>query len=176
MAQPGSATRGTQPDTSVHRTDKALDPEHERLDPFVGKWHMEGQQLPGPAGPAAAVSALQTYEWLPGGQFLIHRFDGHIGPTQAVCIEIIGYDAERRCYRAHTFYNNGQTNVWDIEPRGDRWVVLGDWNAGGRALKIRCTTTFADGGQTMNGVWEHSQDGASWQPFWKVEARKVTGH
>src|SRR5688500_6115 len=81
MAHTRHETRSNQPGTSMHHAaaHAAPDMEHERLDAFIGKWHMEGQQLAGPAGPAASISALQTYEWLDGGQFLIHRFDGHVG-------------------------------------------------------------------------------------------------
>lgn len=175
MAHTRHETRGNQPGTSMHHAaaHAAPDMEHERLDAFIGKWHMEGQQLAGPAGPAASISALQTYEWLEGGQFLIHRFDGHVGDSPAACVEIIGFEPERRCYRAHTFYNNGQMNVWDIDLRGDQWRVLGDWNSGDRQMKVRCTTTFADDGQTMTSKWEHSSDGLRWQTFWDVSARKI---
>jgi hypothetical protein len=178
MAHARTESRGHEPDTSIHRANvqPAPDTEHERLDAFVGKWHMEGQQIAGPAGAAATISAIETYEWLSGGQFLIHRFDGHIGNTEAACIEIIGFEPERRCYRAHSFYNNGHVNVWDLEHRDGQWRFLGDWNAGGRSMKVRCTTTFGADGQTMQGKWEHSNDGSSWQTFWEVSARRVTDH
>lgn len=177
MAHARTGSRDQQPDTSMHHTTSAHaapDIEHERLDAFVGKWHMEGQQLAGPAGPPASISAMETYEWLPGGQFLLHRFDGHIGDSPAACIEIIGFEPERRCYRAHTFYNNGQTNVWDIEHRNGQWLTLGDWTAGGQPTKVRCTTTLGDDGTTMQARWEHSRDGVKWETFWEVSARKVT--
>jgi hypothetical protein len=177
----GAHTRGesrdsqdsTQSATGAH---PALDGRPESLEPFVGRWHMEGQQLVGPTGAAAPISALQTYEWLPGELVLVHRFDGHIGDSAAACVETISFDTERRCYRAHTFYNNGQMNVWDITYRDDHWLMVGDWNADGRALKVRCTITFADDGQTMNSKWEHSRDRSKWQTFWDVSARKITDH
>lgn len=162
-------------DTSAYRTGThgAFDAHRESLAAFVGKWHMEGQQLAGLTGRAAPISALQTYEWLPGEQVLVHRFDGHIGDSAAACVEVIAFDAERRCYRAHTFYNNGQMNVWDISHRDDQWIMLGDWNADGRTLKVRCTTSFADEGKTMKSQWEHSSDRSTWQTFWDVAARKI---
>jgi hypothetical protein len=169
----GRETEGTTHPAAAHA---AQDAEHEQLDAFVGKWHMEGQQLAGLAGPAASISALETYEWLPGGQFLIHRFDGHIGDAQAACVEIIGFDAERRCYRAHTFYNNGQMNVWDIERRDETWRSLGDWSAGDRSMKVRCLTHFIEGGDIMRSRWEHSKDGSRWLAFWEVSARRVGNH
>jgi Protein of unknown function (DUF1579) len=175
MAQTRSESHGTQADSAArqHSEQRATEPDHTELDAFVGKWHMEGQQLAGSTTRAAPVSALQTYEWMPGGKFLVHRFDGNIGDARASCVEIIGFDAERKCYRAHTFYNNGQMNVWDITCRDDRWLARGDWNAGERTLKIRCTTTFADAGKTMHGKWEQSADGVTWQPFWEVAAKKI---
>jgi hypothetical protein len=148
----------------------------EQLDAFVGKWHMEGQQLAGPAGPAAPISALQSYEWMAGNQFLVHRFDGHVGDSPASCIEVIGFDSERRYFRAHTFYNNGQMNVWDIDKRDGRWRVLGDWNASGRSMKVRCLIDFTDDQSTMDSTWEQSSDGLTWQVFWKVSAQKVMDH
>ena len=177
MGHTRNERHGQQADASLHQSSAfAGDVDLEHLNVFIGKWHMEGRQLAGPAGPAASISALQTYEWMQGERFLIHRFDGHVGDSQASCIEIIGADTERQCYRAHTFYNNGQMNVWDMDERDGQWRLLGDWNASGKSMKVRCTVTFADDGQTMNSKWEHSNDGAKWQTFWDVSARKVTDH
>jgi hypothetical protein len=65
----------------------------QRLNVFVGTWHMEGQQCEGPIGPAANIRAVETYEWLPGEFFLVHRFEGRVGDVEAGCLEIIGlYD------------------------------------------------------------------------------------
>jgi hypothetical protein len=177
MGHSRGESRDTHEQKPLHSTPAraAPDAEHERLQVFVGSWHMEGRQLEGPAGSAATISAFQKYEWLPGGQFLVHRFDGHVGGSQAACVEIIGVE-ERRGYRAHTFYDNGRMNVWDITHRDGEWRAMGDWNAGDRYLKVRCTTTFADDGQTMDSKWEHSQDGHAWQTFWEVSARKVVEH
>jgi Protein of unknown function (DUF1579) len=146
------------------------------LNVFVGEWHSEGRQIAGPVGPAARVEATQTYEWLPDEAFLIHRFDGHIGESHAACIEIIGCSGETGGCRAHTFYNNGLTNVWDIERQDGDWRLVGDWNMGGRAMKVRCTITFGQDHKTMRSHWEHSSDGSKWQTFWDLHAKKVTPH
>ena len=173
----------TRTDRSDHRTDSSMhssamsaDLDLQRMSVFLGKWHMEGRQLAGPAGPAASINAIQTYEWMQGERFLVHRFDGHVDDAPASCIEIIGADPDRRCYRAHTFYNNGQMNVLDIDERGDHWRLLGDWSAGGRSMKVRCTISFADDDRTMLSKWEHSSDGSQWQVFWDVSAHKITDH
>jgi hypothetical protein len=143
---------------------------------FVGEWRTEGEQLAGPIGEAAKVTATQRYEWLQGESFLIHRFDGHVGTSAASCIEIIGCDRETGNCRAHTFYNNGLVNVWDVERNDLQWLLAGDWNMGGKSMKVRCTISFADAASTMHSRWEHSSDGARWQAFWNLTARKLVQH
>jgi Protein of unknown function (DUF1579) len=143
---------------------------------FVGEWRAEGEQLAGPVGEAAKVTATQRYEWLQGESFLIHRFDGHVGSSAASCIEIIGCDRETGNWRAHTFYNNGLVNVWDVDQHDGQWLLAGDWNMGGKSLKVRCTINFADAGSTMHSRWEYSSDGSQWEVFWNLTARKLVQH
>lgn len=87
-------------------------PMYRRLDIFLGNWNMEGQQYEGLIGPAAKINAMETYEWLTGRFFLIHRFEGRVGDAEAACIEIIGHDASSQSYPTHSFYNNGITKEW----------------------------------------------------------------
>src|SRR5687768_5276602 len=89
----------------------------EPLLPLVGKWHTEGQQLDSPLGPTSPFVAVETFEWLDGGAFLIHHVDGRFGRQPAACIEIIGKGPDGG-FIAHTFYNDGNANTWQIEARG----------------------------------------------------------
>jgi hypothetical protein len=63
------------PSQEVPKPDPALS----RLNVFVGKWVTEGLIMESPAGPTATLKAVDTYEWLPGGFFLIHHVDGFDG-------------------------------------------------------------------------------------------------
>jgi hypothetical protein len=73
-------------------------PEFRRMEPFIGTWLVEGQQHATDLGDAAKVEALETFEWLTGGHFIIHRFEGRVGEDPAACLEVIGYDAARSEY------------------------------------------------------------------------------
>jgi Protein of unknown function (DUF1579) len=146
------------------------------FDVFVGEWSAEGEQTAGPVGPAAKVTAMQKFEWLQGNVFMISRFDGHVGDSPAACVEVWGCDRETGSCRAHTFYNNGLKNVWDIELDHGKWQLMGDWNMGGRSMKVRCNIVFSPDGKTMHSLWEHSSDGSNWQTFWDLKARKVVPH
>jgi hypothetical protein len=54
---------------------------HRRLDVFVGDWHTEGtsfadgQAPDDPRASAAPWKSDEHYEWLPGGFFLLRRWD-----------------------------------------------------------------------------------------------------
>jgi hypothetical protein len=88
---------------------------------------------------------VETYEWLTGEFFLVHRFEGHVGDGAAGCIEIIGYDAESQSYPTHTFYNNGLANEWRSHERDGTWTLAGDWHMQGKSVKVRCTTALSIG-------------------------------
>jgi hypothetical protein len=148
-------------------------PNQKRLEIFVGKWKMKGQQYDGVMGPAAKITAVQTYEWLTGAFFLVHRFEGRMGDAETACIEIIGHDASSQSYSTHSFYNNGITNEWRVRERDGTWKFTGEAQMADKSLKVRCTTVFSDAGNTMTGKWEYSSDGSKWQTFWDVKAIKA---
>lgn len=146
---------------------------HERLGAFAGTWRTEGQQYEGPVGPAGKIAAVETYEWLTGKIFLVHRFEGRVGDTDAACIEIIGHDAQSQNYPTHTFYDNGVSNRWESLERDGIWTLTGDWPMEGTSMKVRRTTVFGDSGNTMVSTWDHSSDGSKWQAFWDVTSTKM---
>jgi len=147
-------------------------PELKRLEVFLGKWNMEGRQYDGPVGKAENITAVNTYEWLAGG-YMVHHFDGHVGDSEAACIEIIGYDAASQSYPTHSYYNNGMTNEWQTREHGGIWTLTGEWPMAGKPTKVRCTTEFTDAGNTTTGKWEYLSDDSKWETFWDVKATKV---
>lgn len=149
-------------------------PDHKRLEIFVGTWHMEGQQYAGQFGPAAKVTAVNTYEWLTGGFFLVHRLEGHMDDHDMACIEIIGHDASSQSYPTHAFYNDGNAKVWQLRERGGTWTLTGDWQKAGESLNVRCTTVFSDADHTMTANWDYSIDGSNWQRFMDAKATKAS--
>lgn len=146
---------------------------HKRLKAFLGTWRTEGQQLEGPVGPAARVTATETFEWLSGGFFLVHHFDGSVGGDDASCIEVMGYDPARESYPVHTYYNNGITNDWEYRMNGREWLLEGEWDMAGTAVRTRCAIKFNAAGDKMTGTWEYLDDAGNWESFWKVTSKKA---
>jgi Protein of unknown function (DUF1579) len=145
-------------------------PEHRRLSVFVGKWRTEGRTV-GDEAPAAPIRSSDVYEWVPGGFFVVHRWDGTVGETAVHGIEIIGYDSNRRTYQTHFFDSDGNAGSEQLSVQDRTWTWVGrqvmgsDWH--------RCTSVVSDDGNTMQAKHERSNDGELWMPWMDVTLRRV---
>ncbi len=118
-----------------------------------------------PSGPPVTFHAIDTYEWLPGGFFLIHRWDAHMPDGDTKGVEIIGYDASRKTYPMHSFDDQGNHSVMQATVDGDTWRFTGE--------SARFAGGFRDGGRTFAGLWERrSSEGGSWRPWMDVVLTK----
>jgi hypothetical protein len=99
---PGEASEFTPP---------TPDPALKHLDFLVGAWTVEGVTEEGPAGPAGKTAATETYEWLDGGFFLVHHWNGTMDVGGIAMVdtgyEFFDYDPETQEYRARFFNNFG---------------------------------------------------------------------
>jgi len=145
----------------------------EGLRPLVGKWHTEGRQLEGPLGPASAFVAVETYEWLEGGRFLVHRLDGKFGARPAACLEVLGLNEAGELF-AHTFYNDGNTNTWRLEADGHGLVLEGVWSKGpGPSFKLQYRARVIEEGNTLEGLWQYARGDDDWATFLETRATKA---
>jgi len=143
------------------------------LEPLVGKWHTEGQRYDGPLGPGSPFAAVETYEWLEGGHFLIHRLEGRFGVQPAACVEIFGKKPDGALF-ADTFYNDGNSNRWTLAEGEHALVLSGAWSNGpGQPIQVRLTMRFVEAGNTIENKWEHSIDGQDWSTFLESRATKA---
>ncbi len=146
-------------------------PGHKRLHVFVGNWNTEGEAKLDPAGPALRIKGTDSYEWLPGEFFLIHRWDVRIGEEQTSGIEIIGYDDASDTYPMQSFDNQGRTDILTGSVKQGEWTYEGQSGV----KTIRCTLAFSDADNTITGKWEQSGDGTTWIPWMNVKLARVTG-
>jgi hypothetical protein len=107
---------------------------------------------------------VDTYEWLPGGFFLLHRVDVRIGGERVEAVEIIGWDASTGTYFAHSFDSRGNVESMRASVEGGVWTFLGEAE--------RFTGGFGDGGRTLSGTWER-RDGSRWLPWMDVRLTKT---
>ncbi len=139
-------------------------PALQRLEPFAGTWHTTGTVL----ATSAAYTATDIYEWLPGGHFLVHRWDATMPEGRSQGIEIIGPDASNGAigrYTMHSFDNTGKADTMRAVVDGKS--VAFDGNG------VRFRGAFNGDGSEMSGTWSlQAQGSADWEPWMSVTLKR----
>lgn len=127
------------------------------LDPFVGEWEMS---ITFP-GQEPMSGATVTFEWMPGEQFLIERWEVPV-PEAPDGIAIIGDDPEGEGYLQHYFDTRGVARVYKMGIEDGVWTLsrtgpdFSDFN-----FAQRFEGRFSDDGRTIEGRWEKTAEGRS---------------
>jgi hypothetical protein len=133
----------------------------EALKALVGEWRMVAtfKEMP-----PADIGARVTFEWLPGEQFLIQRWEVPV-PEAPDGIALIGPDPDREGgYLQHYFDTRGVARVYKMSFENGVWTLWRD-EADFSPLDFtqRYTGTFIDDGKTITGAWEICHDGTTWE-------------
>lgn len=128
---------------------------------FAGNWKTTGQTTDG-----TKVEATDTYEWLPGGWFLLHKWDAVIGENKSSGIEILGYDIEKKSFHSRFYDDQGNTDTYAIQHVNGVWTFE---RAGERS-----TVNVSEDGNTLTVLWETSEDGKSWKSWMNVVLKRVS--
>ena len=145
-------------------------PELQLLNIFVGKWPTEGlsygsgQSKENPYDSPVRWVGSETYEWLPGGFFLIRHFNGQIGDMPIGGMEVIGYDVASQTYPSQMFDNYGRIHLGQRRIRDGVLSYIG--------TEYRATSAFRNDGKNMATHWEWL-DGDDWSVLMDSEAVKV---
>ncbi|HSX61295.1 MAG TPA: DUF1579 family protein [Tahibacter sp.] len=133
---------------------------------FVGTWTTQGEvKLLGPSGRGAPYRATDTYEWLPGGHFLLHRFVAQMPDGAVEGIEVIGYDASRKHFTMHSYDNQGNANVMQASVDGEQWTYSGN--------NVRFRGNFSEDGRVFSGTWEMRERlNVAWRTWMSVALRR----
>jgi len=135
------------------------------LEAFIGKWSTSGRVVATATTSAVQIKGYDTYEWLAGGFFLIHKVDVLMGSDHEESLEIISYDAASNTYPMHFFDNHGNSGLMEGNYNNGIWTFL--------SPSMRFTGTFSENGNKLSGVWEQSSDGTKWIPWMEVNLTKM---
>jgi hypothetical protein len=125
------------------------------LEPFVGQWRMAPRFTPDASDVAHART---TFEWLAGRRFLIQRWEIE-HPDAPAGIAIIGFDRARLTYLQHYFDSRGVVRVYDMGFTNSVWTL--QRIAERPDFSQRFIGHFREGGRSIEGSWERSDDGGS---------------
>lgn len=137
-----------------------------RLEVFVGIWRKQGRAHYSPFGPAADVDAVETFQWLTGHAFLVHRIEGRLGTDDMACVEVIG-DGIDGAFFAETFYNDGSRTTWRLRQDDHIWLLEGRHGT----YDIRCRMIVED--MVIVQRWEYQEGGGRWQVFWDTTLTRL---
>ena len=135
-------------------------PELRALDIFAGVWKTSGIMSGHAGGPALSIEGTDTYEWVSGGYFLLHKVDVMVGDTRNETTELIGHDPKTGDYPMHYFDNNGHTGTMRATFQNGVWTFVGE--------SLRFTGGFSQDGGKLTGNWE-AQEGTTWKHLMKIE-------
>ena len=166
---------------AMSTTASAPSPEIQRLGALVGRWRSEGHVV---ADVPVPITGTDSYEWLPGGFFLVHRVDVMVGQQRVQALELIGeYDPATDSFTARAYDNLGSVTimrarvdghgVWRFTGGGDVAPAAGPASTGAGAAARSTLTVNADR-SGMTARWERSDDGAMWQPWMDVTFTRMS--
>lgn len=143
-------------------------PLHEQLTPFIGRWKVKGKNAPlAPDAPSTEVTGEETYEWLPGGFFVLNRWDRRLGHDgRHIGTGILGVGPSEQAYTSDSFDNLGYHRHYELSVAGRVWTFRGEFE--------RAVLTFGPSAADFHVQWELSKDGSSWQPLCELQGTKST--
>ncbi len=126
------------------------------LEPLVGRWYMTPEFTAGDD----PVAATTTFAWLEGRRFLIQRWSvDH--PDAPDGLAVIGAGSTETSYVQHYFDARGVSRIYDMTVTDDVWTL--ERIAGPPDFSQRFVGRFADGGRSILGQWDRSDDrGSTW--------------
>ncbi|MCD6063173.1 MAG: hypothetical protein K0R82_1084 [Flavipsychrobacter sp.] len=133
---------------------------HKQLSVFAGNWKTTGQTAEG-----IMVEATDSYEWLPGAWFLLHRWDAVMGEDKSSGIEILGYDAEKQAFHSRFYDDQGNTDAYVIQHEESTWKF--------ERPGERSTVNVSDDGNTLTVLWETADENGNWKIWMNVVLRRV---
>jgi hypothetical protein len=142
--------------------DDARDPALERLDAFIGTWHLDAvfPHAPPSEGGDHDEVASATFEWTLDGRFLVQRTNA---PRPAPdSLAVVNFDPAHHTYTQHYFDSRGVVRLYAMTFDGRAWT-LERTSADFTPLDFeqRFTSEFSDDGATIRGRWEKRPPGAS---------------
>jgi hypothetical protein len=140
------------------------------LEPLIGEWDLVPRfSLP----MAEDATGRVVFEWMPGRRFLIERWEVSL-PEAPDGIALIGPDESGEGYVQHYFDSRGVARVYRMGFADGLWT-LSRTTADFSPLDFsqRFTGRFSDDGSTIDGTWETSPDGTTWDKDFDLSYRRM---
>ncbi len=140
--------------------------EHSLLAAFIGKWAIEGQNFAkAPVSASSEVQGIETYEWLPGGFFVVYRWDRHFATATHTGLGMISHDESNHTFSCTNYDNIGYKRTYEILYENEEWTFSG--------TKQRAIIQFNEDGNSFTEDWEILDENKKWQPLCHLKAKRI---
>jgi hypothetical protein len=139
-------------------------PKIRELSFLIGKWHTEGEIIDSTSASSGKIRGMDTYEWISGGHFILHRVDVFMDTQRTEVIEIIGFDDKRKAYFMTSFDNQGTSTTMYATLEKSGILKISD-------KEMRSTLSVAKNGNSMTAKWEQLQKN-KWLPWLDMKLTK----
>jgi hypothetical protein len=139
-------------------------PQLQPFDALVGEWTIEARHQ---ALPGVVVRGDAVFEWLEGEQFLIQRSRME-HPDFPDAIAIIGVLGD--CLAMHSYDSRGVHRVLATSFDDGAWRLWREASA--PDFSQRFEGSFADGGDTIQGLFQISHDDTRWEDDMEITYRR----
>ena len=142
-----------------------------RLDVFLGEWRVEALI---PLLQFTPIDGRCEFEWALDGQFLLQRTEvSHPDAPDSLAIISLGTDEDS--FIQHYYDARGVVRVYGMSFRENVLTLLRDSPDFSPLLfSQRFTAVFSEDGSTIEGKWEISHDGSSWEDDFHLRYVKVS--
>ncbi len=127
---------------------------------FVGRWNTKGVLRTSDKMHGEIVTGTDTYEWLAGEYFLLHKADVYIGKEKNQTYEIIGFDNKIGKFTMQHYDSKGSTGLMLAECKKDDWEFIGD--------DLRFRGGFKNDDKEFSGIWEQRTKDSNWEIFMDI--------
>jgi hypothetical protein len=131
------------------------------LEPIVNNWQTSGQVYDASGTEVMRIEGTDEYEWMPGGQWVIHRVDVMMGDNRTRALELIGEPGEDGTFTMRAFDASGAFDTMTLSVRDRTFHTQGDG--------VRNTLTVTDDGSAMVAVWERQAEDKSWFRWMRID-------
>jgi len=139
-----------------------------RLEVLIGTWDVEAVF----AGTLAEGGSV-VFEWMEGKNLLIQRTEA---PEPAPnSLAVVAYDADKAAFVQHYFDSRGVARLYAMTFSDKTWTLMrtaADFSP--LDFAQRFVGTLTDRGRTIEGRWERSPDGSTWEKDFDLTYRRVT--
>lgn len=121
-------------------------PELRALIPFIGTWDTAITELHPDGRPGDISTAVDTYRWVPGGQFLLHEVDATIQGQRRQSLEIFARSPDGVGYVSRSYEADGTFGDYQVLLADEVWKIDGDL--------FRFNGQFEPGFHRLSGIWD----------------------